>query len=81
MKAQVIQIDSLEQGTQVTIRNGYQRPSRRLFPNIDEAFDYVLPRGNRRTTLRLNGYNIVPHAWVQDRRKKFDSTLVLSPRG
>jgi hypothetical protein len=65
MKNKIIKISSRGNGAQVTICNGHKQLKARRFRTIDEAIAFVLPRGNRRTELFLNGYPCVPHAWVQ----------------
>ena len=64
MKNQIIHITSLPKSTQVSIQNGHRKPRRRRFSSIDDAVQYVLPLGNRRTELYLNGHSCVLHGWV-----------------
>ena len=64
MKKQIIQITSLPKTTRVTIQKGHGKQKRLQFRRIDEAVEFVLPRGHRDTELYLNGYSCVLAGWV-----------------
>ncbi len=64
MNKHIIRITSLPKATQVSVHDGHQKLKPRVFPSIDEAVKYVLPRGNRHTELYLNGYPCVLDGWV-----------------
>src|ERR1043166_6592081 len=67
MKADIIKIRSYGYTTRVTVQEGKRVRTYRL-PNIDQAIDFVIPRGDRHTTFYLNGYERALHAWYRNGR-------------
>jgi hypothetical protein len=60
---QIICITSLAKRTRVTIQNGRRKLRTAYFNGIAEAINFVLPRGDRRTSLYLNGNMATLHGW------------------
>jgi hypothetical protein len=65
MSKHIIHIRSVKNGTLVTILNGSRKLKSRRFGDIEQAMEFVLPRGDRNSTVFLNGYMLTPYAWVK----------------